>query len=99
MLKYDPFQNRWFGSTVNPMNAAAGALVMLYAALVDERYIQPCDRVPAQKFVVHSHRWGGQTTVDYGEVDQWEDTLDIGRGMVKACETARLEWRRREGLE
>lgn len=71
---------------------------MLYAALIDEQYVEPADKVPAQKFKVHSSRWG-KTTVDYGEIDKWEDSLAIGEGMVRACEAVRTEWKRKEGLE
>lgn len=71
---------------------------MLYAALVGSQYIQPADKVPAPRFKVHASRWG-KTTIDYTEVDRWEESLDIGEGMVRACEAMRVEWRRREGLE
>jgi hypothetical protein len=71
---------------------------MLYAAWIDARYTLPAEKVPAQRFVVHSRRWE-DVSVDYGEVDHWEETLDVGEGMARACEAMRVEWRRREGLE
>ena len=71
---------------------------MLYAAFIADAYLQPVDKVPAPKFKVHAGRWG-KTTVDYGEVDHWDNTLDIGEGMVRACEAVRAQGRRREGLE
>lgn len=71
---------------------------MLYAALIDSQFIQPADKVPAPRFKVHASRWG-YTTIDYAEVDRWEESLEIGEGMVRACEAMRIEARRKEGLE
>jgi 3-keto steroid reductase len=71
---------------------------LVYAALVDEKHLLPPETVPAQKFETVSTRWG-KTYVGYGEVDHCEDTLEIGEGLVRACEAIRVEWRRREGLE
>ena len=86
-------------STKHAATTSASALVMLYAAWIDERYTLPAGKVPAQKFAVHSHRWQKDASVDYGEVDRWEESLEVGEGMVRACEAMRAEWRRREGLE
>lgn len=66
--------------------------------MIPDKYTLSAEKVPAQKFRVNSTRWKG-TSVAYGEVDRWEESLDIGEGMVRACEAARGEWRRREGLE
>jgi 3-keto steroid reductase len=71
---------------------------MVYAALVDEAFLLPSTKVPAPKFVSHSHPLR-PCTVDYREVDRWEDAEEIGRNQAKTCESIRLEWRRREGLE
>ena len=70
----------------------------MYAALVDNKYLSPATKVPAQKFGVISTRWG-KTLVGYGEVGSWEEGQDIGQSQVKTCEAIRLKWRRREGLE
>ena len=80
------------------MYSSEGALAIIYAAIVDERFLLTPDKVPAQKFETVASRWG-KTSVGYGEVDRWEETEDIGEGLVKACEAIRLEWRRKEGLE
>lgn len=71
---------------------------MVYAALIDEAFLLPSTKVPAPKFVSHSHPLRS-CTVDYREVDRWEDAEEIGRNQAKTCESIRLEWRRREGLE
>jgi len=71
---------------------------MVYAALVDERYLQPPTKVPAQKFESIVTRWGW-AYVRYGEVDRWEEVGEIGRAVVRGCEAMRVEWRRREGLD
>lgn len=89
---------RLLGSTFHPSDPTSAALAMLYTALIDDRYLQPSEKVPAQKFKVHSHRLGA-TSVDYGEVDRWEETLELGEQMVQKCEEIRLDWRRREGLD
>lgn len=91
-------QCRILGSPKHPVYPTEAVLSILYAALVDERYLMSPEKVPAQKFHTISTRWG-KTYVGYGEVDRWEEAEDIGRGQVKACEAVRLEWRRREGLE
>jgi 3-keto steroid reductase len=83
----------WF-----PITATAGVVSIIYASLIPERYLQPADKVPAQRFHTVAHRLK-LATVKYGEVDYWEDTLDIGEALAKACETIRLEWRRKEALE
>lgn len=80
------------------MDAADGALAMVYAALISEDYMLPADQVPAPKFNAHSHRFS-HCTVDYDEVENWEGADVIAKAQVKVCETLRLEWRRREGLE
>lgn len=87
-----------FGSTQHPIDAADGALAMIYAALIGENYMLSAEQVPAPKFNAHSHRFR-HCTVDYDEVDNWEGAEDIAKEQVKVCETLRLEWRRREGLE
>jgi hypothetical protein len=71
---------------------------MVYAALIDEKFLPPASKVPAPKFISHSHPLS-PSTVDYNEVDRWEAAEDIGRNQVKTCEAIRLEWRRREGLK
>ena len=71
---------------------------MIYAALISDRFVQPASKVPAQKFAIHARRFE-DALVDYGEVDRWEESLDIGEGMVRACEAIRVMARRKEGLE
>lgn len=71
---------------------------MIYSALVEDKYLMPAKKVPAQKFEIISTRWG-RNHIGYNEVDRWEEGEAIGEGMVKACEAMRIEWRRREGLE
>jgi 3-keto steroid reductase len=68
---------------------------MVYAALVEDQFIQKPEVVPAQKFSVVSQRWG-DTKVKYGEVDSWEDTEALRTEVVQACETVRSDWSRRE---
>ncbi|RSH85207.1 hypothetical protein EHS25_005014 [Saitozyma podzolica] len=89
---------RLIGSPYHPIDATDGATSMVYAALIDEAFLLPSTKVPAPKFVSHSHPIR-PSTVDYREVDRWEDAEDIGRNQAKTCESIRLEWRRREGLE
>ena len=71
---------------------------MVYAALVDEKFLPLSQKVPAPKYNSTSHRFS-RSTVEYAEVDQWEEGEEIGKNQVKVCETIRLEWRRRMGLE
>ena len=71
---------------------------MLFAALVDGRYIQPASKVPAPKFSARLNRLR-HSRIEYGEVDHWEDSLDIGASLMKACETIRQDWRRRDGRD
>ncbi|OCF78562.1 3-keto sterol reductase [Kwoniella mangroviensis CBS 8886] len=89
---------RLMGSTKHPVYADQGALPMLYAALIPDRYILPSTQNPAQRFAVISQRWG-DTKVGYEEVDEWEKGDELGKGFMEACESHRREWRRREGLE
>ncbi|ORY29655.1 hypothetical protein BCR39DRAFT_531477 [Naematelia encephala] len=89
---------RLFGSPWHPVYTSEGASSMVYAGLVEDKYLSTPDKVPAEKLITVSSRWG-KTTVRHGEVDRWEETQDLGRDLVQACETLRLQWRRREGLE
>ncbi|KAK8850457.1 hypothetical protein IAR55_004375 [Kwoniella newhampshirensis] len=89
---------RLLGSPWHPVYADQGALPMIYAALIPDKYLLEPSQVPSQKFAVHATRWG-KTKVDYGEVDKWEEGEELGRGIVERCEVLRKEWRRRSGLE
>ena len=71
---------------------------MLYAALIPSEYLMPSSKVPGQKFAVVVNR-RGTPRIKYGEVDRWEETLATGEGLVRACESLRLEYRREENLE
>ncbi|ORX41092.1 hypothetical protein BD324DRAFT_37901 [Kockovaella imperatae] len=86
------------GSPKHVLTAGNGALAMIFAALVDSQYIEPASKVPATKFESRLNRWKHHR-IEYSEVDCWESTLDLGASLMKACETIRQEYRRRESLE
>ncbi|OCF31811.1 3-keto sterol reductase [Kwoniella heveanensis BCC8398] len=89
---------RIIGSPWHPVYADQGALPLIYASLIPDEYIPPASQIPAPRFSAIAERWG-RTKVGYGEVDRWEEGLDIGKGVVERCEVIRKEWRRKEGLE
>ncbi|WWC92215.1 uncharacterized protein L201_007169 [Kwoniella dendrophila CBS 6074] len=89
---------RLLGSTHHPVYADQGALPMIYAALISNKFLSPSSKNPAQRFCVISERWG-KTKVGFEEVDQWEKGDELGKGFMEACESHRKEWKRREGLE
>ncbi|WVQ95483.1 hypothetical protein IAU59_002580 [Kwoniella sp. CBS 9459] len=89
---------RLVGSPWHPVYADQGALPLIYASLIPDEYIPPANKVPAPRFSAISERWG-RTKVGYGEVDRWEEGLNIGKGVIERCEVIRKEWRRKEGLE
>ncbi|WVW80930.1 hypothetical protein I302_102921 [Kwoniella bestiolae CBS 10118] len=89
---------RLLGSTKHPVYADQGALPMLYAALIPDKYLLPSSSNPAQRFTVISERFG-DTKVGYEEVGEWEKGDELGKGFMEACESHRREWRRREGME
>ncbi|WWC65125.1 uncharacterized protein I303_107739 [Kwoniella dejecticola CBS 10117] len=89
---------RLLGSEDHPVYADQGALPILYAASIPDKYLEPAAKNPAQRFAVISRRWG-DTKVGYEEVDNWEAGEELGKGFVEACEAHRKEFRRREGLE
>lgn len=91
----------WFanfiGSPHHPVWASAAALPMLYGAFIAEKYLQPSTKLAGPKMHVVARRWR-TPTVQYGEVDEWEQHADLARFLVEKCESIRQDWRKRERL-
>lgn len=71
---------------------------MVYASLLDSRYIAEPEVSPGPVFQIWARRWR-RPTVALRDVHQLSQTQDITRSQVRECERVWATWREREGLD
>ncbi|KAL7423938.1 3-keto-steroid reductase [Cryptotrichosporon argae] len=86
------------GSPHHPTDLSGNVLPMLYAALASSDRFLSAAKVPAPVAHTDARRFR-PTGIRYGEVDEWERHLELGREVAERCEGIRKDWRRREGLD
>lgn len=84
------------GSTWHPGSPDNASLAMVYASLLNTRFIASPDISPGPVFQIWARRWRKPTVV-LRDVDDIENSAEILDSQVVECERAWKLWRQREG--